>query len=209
MLVEQIIADLQNLINRKITLSDIGEALGVTKQAIGNKKAAKFEFQDYEIKRIKTYILEKYNKLELTKVDDIETTTLDYYPDVDFSCGNGLMPFGYTKEKMTIPTNLILGYSRNKKYVIANAKSDSMMPEIKPNDLLIIRLIDNEPIVDNHIYVFCHEERLYCKYLSYNIGQVIVRSANTDYPTRYIEGENLETFRLCGEVCGHFRNYMG
>lgn len=83
-----------------------------------------------------------------------------------------------------------------------------MQPEIKPNDLLIIRIIDSEPIIDNHIYVFCHDERLYCKYLSYNVGQIIVRSANKDYPIRYIEKESINDFRLCGEVCGHFRNYL-
>ena len=28
--------------------------------------------------------------------------TLDYYPDIEVSCGNGIIPFGEKKEKMTI-----------------------------------------------------------------------------------------------------------
>ena len=68
--------------------------------------------------------------------------------------------------------------------------------------------IDTDTIIDNHIYVFCYEDRLYCKYLSYNVNQIIVRSANKDYPTRFIEKENINDFRLCGEVCGHFRSYL-
>ena len=64
-----------------------------------------------------------------------------------------------------------------------------------------------ENITDNHIYVFCHDGRLYCKYLSYNLGQVIVRSANPDYPIRHIEKEDLSNFELIGEIVGLMRDF--
>ena len=39
MLVEQLITDLQNLTSQRITQKDLGDALGISKQAIGNKNA--------------------------------------------------------------------------------------------------------------------------------------------------------------------------
>ena len=43
MLYEELLDYLQNLTQRKITQQDMGEALGITKQAIGKKKAEKTE----------------------------------------------------------------------------------------------------------------------------------------------------------------------
>ena len=83
-----------------------------------------------------------------------------------------------------------------------------MMPEIKPKDLLIVQKYAGEPIKDNHIYIFIYDGCLYCKYLSNNLGQIIVRSANTIYPTRYIENEELNNFTILGEVKGHLRDYF-
>lgn len=212
MLIDKKINELQNLTKRKITNIEIAKILGLgSGQAVINRINRKQQLKEYEILKLNDAFKNEINKInhiktELIPQEDIQTVELDYYPDLDYSCGNGLIPFGYTKEKKKVPVSVINGYSEHKRYVIVNAKSDSMMPEIKPNDLLIIRVIDAEPIIDNHIYVFCHDEHLYCKYLSYNIGQIIVRSANKDYPTRYIEGENLETFKLHGEVCGLMRD---
>lgn len=204
----EIQTELQNLTKARISLAQLGEVLGVSRAAMSKRARLGSDIGVDELKTIENYYnVQLFTSPSLNR-EQIQTIELDYYPDLDFSCGNGLIPFGYTKEKKKVPVNLISGYSEHKRFVVANAKSDSMMPEIRPQDLLIIRVIEAEPILDNHIYVFCHDGRLYCKYLSYNVGQVIVRSANTDYPIRYIEGENLETFRLWGEVCGHFRFYM-
>ena len=204
MLIDEKIDALQNLTKRKITYDEIAAIFGVTRSAIQNRISRKSPLKEYEITKIDDF----YNLTSQNLTFDIEYITLDYYPDIEVSCGNGIIPFGETKEKMTVPVSVIKGYSKNKKYVIVNATSDSMQPEIKPNDMLIIRITDTDTIIDNHIYVFCYEDRLYCKYLSYNVNQIIVRSANKDYPTRFIEKENINDFRLCGEVCGHFRSYL-
>ena len=202
-----VLSRLQNLINREITQAELCRVLNVKQSTMGNRQNRDSNFSEEEIAELNNYYsVDIYT--EITKSDDTEYITLDYYPDIEVSCGNGIIPFGETKEKMTVPVSLIKGYSKNKKYVIVNATSDSMQPEIKPNDMLIIRVTDTDTIIDNHIYVFCYEDRLYCKYLSYNVNQIIVRSANKDYPTRFIEKENINDFRLCGEVCGHFRSYL-
>lgn len=207
MLVEQLIQDLQNLTKQRITQKDLGDALGISKQAIGNKKADNYEFAEYEINKIKDYVISKYSDNKCTLVDNSDSVTIDYYPDVLVSCGNGIFSLGETKEKMTVPKHFIKGYSDAQKYIIVTAFSDSMQPKIEEKDLLIVRLTNFEEIMDNHIYVFCHDGRFYCKYLSYNVGQIIVKSENPDYPTRYIEKENLCNFELIGEIVGLMRDF--
>jgi len=205
MLLDEKIESLQNLTKQKITYDKVAEVLGLgSKQAAYNRVSRKQHLKQWEENALDAAFLDNF----VIKEQNMPLCrTLDYYPDIEVSCGNGIIPFGETKEKMTIPVSLIKGYSKNNKYIIVSATSDSMQPEIKPNDMLIIRVTDTDTIIDNHIYVFCYNERLYCKYLSYNVNQIIVRSANKDYPTRFIEKENINDFKLCGEVCGHFRSY--
>lgn len=69
MLYEELLDYLQNLTQRKITQQDMGEALDVTKQAIGKKKAEKYDFKTFEIERIKNYVVSKYNVQMLPKID--------------------------------------------------------------------------------------------------------------------------------------------
>lgn len=196
----KLIDTLQKLINRKPSQAELGKIIGLAQTAISGRANRDSEFSEDEIKLIE----QAYNVLMVT--DSNDKIKIDYYPDVLVSCGNGIYSLGETKEQMTVPKKLIKGYSDSYKYVIVTAFSDSMQPEIKEKDMLIVRIAEMENIIDNHIYIFCHEGRFYCKYLSYNLGQVIVRSLNPEYPTRYIEKENLENFELIGEVCGIFRN---
>lgn len=196
----KLIDTLQKLINRKPSQAELGKIIGLAQTAISGRANRDSEFSEDEIKLIE----QAYNVLIVT--DSNDKIKIDYYPDVLVSCGNGIYSLGETKEQMTVPKKLIKGYSDSYKYVIVTAFSDSMQPEIKEKDMLIVRVAEMENIIDNHIYIFCHEGRFYCKYLSYNLGQVIVRSLNPEYPTRYIEKENLENFELIGEVCGIFRN---
>ena len=196
----EVLACLQNLTKEKPTQQALADVLGVGQTAIAGRARRNTEFSDDEIK-----MLEKSFNV-IFPLPDSDKIKIDYYPDVLVSCGNGIYFLGETKEQMTVPKKLIKGYSDSYKYVIVTAFSDSMQPEIKPNDLLIVRMIEMENIIDNHIYIFCHDEKLYCKYLSDNVGQVIIKSANHEYPTRYLEKEQLEDFRLVGEVCGIFRN---
>lgn len=69
MLYDELIDYLQNLIQRKITQQDVGEALSITKQAIGNKKTDNYDFKNFEVERIKKYITGKYNVQMLSKID--------------------------------------------------------------------------------------------------------------------------------------------
>lgn len=198
----EVLACLQNLTKEKPTQQALADVLGVGQTAIAGRARRNTEFTDDEI-----LLLEKRFNVIIQTPEDANKVQVDFYPDVLVSCGNGIYSLGETKEQLTIPKKLIRHYSEANKYAIVTAYSDSMIPEIKPKDMLVLRLIDTENIIDNHIYVFCHEGRFYCKYLSYNLGQIIVRSANADYPPRYIEKTELENFQLIGEVCGCFRKF--
>lgn len=215
----EVLARLQNLIGLIPSQSQLCDITGVKQSAMSNRAKENSAFKQSDIQKLNdfyginlyTNTLEnnhKNIKNDVCVTPQSDKVLIDYYPDVLVSCGNGIYSLGETKEQMTVPKKLIKGYSDSYKYVIVTAFSDSMQPEIKEKDMLIVRVAEMENIIDNHIYIFCHEGRFYCKYLSYNLGQVIVRSLNPEYPTRYIEKENLENFELIGEVCGIFRNVV-
>lgn len=121
MLVEQLIQDLQNLTKQRITQKDLGDALGISKQAIGNKKADNYEFAEYEINKIKDYVISKYSDNKCTLVDNSDSVTIDYYPDVFGSCGNGV--FELSPEK----TQIIKDYKQSK------ANNKAMLEAAKQN----------------------------------------------------------------------------
>lgn len=194
--------------NINATSREISKIWGMDETSFSRKKKAGTEIKFKNIKQLEeaynidltgTYKIKQYNE---------DSIIVDYYTDIEVSCGNGIFPLSETVEKIAIPLKAISDYSINASYSIIKAKSDSMMPEIKPKDLLIVQKYEGEPIKDNHIYIFIYDGCLYCKYLSNNLGQIIVRSANTIYPTRYIENEELNNFTILGEVKGHLRDYF-
>lgn len=200
----------EKLTNCNIGISDkeICNIWGMDTAAFSRKKKAGTEIKFKNIQQI-----EKRFNIDITgtykiKMQDEENIIIDYFPDIEVSCGNGIFPLSETVEKISIPLKAISDYSINASYSIIKAKSDSMMPEIKPKDLLIVQKYKGEPIKDNHIYIFIYDGCLYCKYLSNNLGQIIVRSANSIYPTRYIEKDELNDFSIIGEVKGHLRDYF-
>lgn len=200
----------EKLNNCNISISDkeICNIWGMDTAAFSRKKKVGSEIKYKNIQQ-----LEEAFNIDLTgtykiKQYDEESIIVNYYSDIEASCGNGVFPLSETVEKISIPLKAISDYSINASYSIIKAKSDSMMPEIKPKDLLIVQKYKGEPIKDNHIYIFIYDGCLFCKYLSNNLGQIIVRSANSVYPTRYIEKEELNNFTILGEVKGHLRDYF-
>lgn len=194
---------LQKLTNHKPSQAELCNVLNIKQSAMSNRFNRDSDFSSDEIVMISNY----YGINLFNNVETKDSVTIDYYPDVLVSCGNGIFSLGETKEKMTVPKHFIKGYSDAQKYIIVTAFSNSMQPKIEEKDLLIVRLTNFEEIMDNHIYVFCHEGRFYCKYLSYNVGQLVVKSENPDYPTRYIEKDNLCNFELIGEIVGLMRDF--
>ena len=196
----ELVKELQNLTNEVIKPYDMSLATGKSTSTFTYKRDNNGIFTEDDISKIFSYVKKKLN--------NNETYELDYYPEVYGSCGNGSFAFSGEKQKITVSQSALFSkLSKVKKYSVINAVSDSMMPDIMPKDLLIVQHYDNEPIKDNHIYIFSFENALFCKYLSNNLGQIIVRSRNELYPIRFIEKNDLENFKIIGEVIGHIRNY--
>lgn len=207
MLVEQLIQNLQNLTKQKITQKDLGDALGISKQAIGNKKADNYEFAEYEINKIKDYVISKYSDNKCTLVDNSDSVTIDYYPDVFGSCGNGMFQFSTKREQIAVPkSTLFKNFAPGKQYFVINAMGNSMEPVFYANDKLIVENYDGEQIIDNKPYLFCYKDEIFIKKLSKNVDQLMIISENKDYDTRKLEGEQLADVNIIGLVVGLMRD---
>ena len=96
MLYEELLDYLQNLIQRKVTQEEIGNALNVSKQAVAKKKASRYDFPNFEIEKIKNYLLNKglqnSTKIDIgfSKYDIIE---IDYWEFTPEEMRNSKYPF--------------------------------------------------------------------------------------------------------------------
>lgn len=200
------ITELENELKKRNIKNATGRLIsgiwGMNEQSYSRKRKDGTDIKEKNLKQIEQH----FNVSLTNETIKAEGIRLDYYPDVKASCGNGNYIDTEAKEQIVIPPQSITNYSIHNRYSVIKATSDSMLPEIKPNDFLVVQH-NIENITDNHIYIFSYNGELYCKYLSNNLGQIVVRSANSVYPIRYIEGESLNDFRLIGEVKAHIREY--
>lgn len=197
---------LQNLTKSKINITDIAEVIGKPARTLYTRGQRDTEFKQSEIKQIEDF----YN-VDLSKIDTNEegTFTLDYFPDVFGSCGTGYFVSSEEKEQIQVPVNaLFKKLSKGKKYSVINAQGTSMMPYIQPDDKLIIEHLDNQPIVDNHVYIFCYDNDLYIKRLYKNIDEIIAKSDNPDpiFKVKSIPKKEWENLQLIGEIVGLMRD---
>ena len=206
MLIDEKINSLQNLIKRKITYEELAPILGVESgNAIRNWKYRKRPLKDFEIQKID----EAFNLISTEQNKISDSVTLDYYPNVFGSCGTGYFVSSEQKEQIQVPVNaLFKSLSKGKKYSVINAKGNSMSPYIESGDKLIIEHLDNQPIIDNHVYVFCYDKDLYIKRLYKNIDEIIAKSDNTEpiFKVKSIPKEEWGNLQIIGEVVGLMRN---
>lgn len=203
MRIDEKISNLQNLTKRKITYEDIAHSLNMSGNALRNWVYRNRELKEFEIQKID----EHFNIT--TQNTTIDTFTLDYYPEVFGSCGTGYFVSSEAKEQIQVPVNaLFKSLSAGKKYSVINAQGTSMQPYIEPDDKLIIEHLDNQPIIDNHVYVFCYDKDLYIKRLYKNIDEIIAKSDNPDpiFKVKSIPKEEWCNLQVIGEVVGLMRN---
>lgn len=214
----ELVETIQNLTGHKPKQQEIADILEISINTISGRATRNSKYTFEEIKKIGEYYnIDLFSKSTVNVLVDnyIEGkqrnltqsknfVELDFYTDVCASCGNGVVVFSEEKTKIPVAFDLIKNYSENNTYSVITAKGDSMSGVIEPKDKLIIRHITNESIIDNHIYVFAYNDEIYVKFLSKNIDEIMVRSNNPDYKTKYIT--DLENVRLIGEVIGLIRD---
>ena len=119
-----VIDRLQNLTLSKINTTDIATILNVPVRTLYTRSYRNSEFSQGELKKIENFYNVNINSDNINTT--AENTTIDYYPNILVSCGNGVFTMNETKEKITIPKALIKNYSDSQKYIVVTAFSDSM-----------------------------------------------------------------------------------
>lgn len=204
MLIDEKINSLQNLIKRKITYEELAPILGVESgNAIRNWKYRKRPLKDFEIQKID----EAFNLISTEQNKISDNVTLDYYPDIFGSCGNGVFEISQEKEQIIVPKKAFFErFSPIKQYSVINAKGNSMMPLFYDNDKLIVEHWNGEQIIDNKPYIFCYKDEIFIKRLAKNVDQLMIISENKDYDIRKLTGNQLKDVNIIGQIVGLMRD---
>ena len=193
---------LQKLINYIPSQKELGEKLGLAQTSISGRASRNSNFTDEEIQK-----LEKAYNINILSYATKNNYTIDYYPDVFGSCGNGMFQFSTKREQIAVPKSaLFKNFAPGKQYFIINAMGNSMEPVFYANDKLIVENYDGEQIIDNKPYLFCYKDEIFIKKLSKNVDQLMIISENKDYDTRKLEGEQLADVNIIGLVVGLMRD---
>lgn len=179
---------------RNVSQQEIGKVLGVTKQYIG--QSMNKELTEEQLK-----LLEQHFRIDFTKVNKEEDKiSIDYYPDVIASCGPGGFEMSQECIQYDVPATLFPPSKNVKGYSMCHAKGNSMFPRIWDGDFVICEHKDNMKIENGEMYIFCYDDQIYLKRLTKNINQIVVESENPDFPTQYIEKEQMNDVHLIGHV---------
>lgn len=207
MLIPQAIKTLQNKAKKKITHQEIANILGLTKQGISSRVHRNQELEQYEWDKLKEFY--NYPESNQTNITQSENITADYYSEFNISIKNGKFKISGKKESISFSKKFINNYLPDKKYFVINAIGDSMKPEIKNGDKLIIEISDDNKIKDNNVYIFSYKKQIFVKRLVRNINQISVISDNQDktiYPTQFINNIDFDNTFLIGKIAGIARD---
>lgn len=199
MKLDELISLISNQAGITVNQSMLADSLGITRQTISNRIKNESEVTVSELKRVE----EHFNINIFNSIADI--AYIDYYSDVFASCGNGNLVFSNEKSKLAIPTSIIGGFSKSKKYSMINASGNSMSPTIDSGDRLIVEHWDGSQIQDNKVYVFCFNNEIFVKRISKNLDEIIIKSDNPEYRTRTISGKSAEELILIGKIIATFK----
>lgn len=161
----------------------------------------KVNFSDNDLEQIKSSLITK----RIDYLNQINEFEADLYTGVFGSCGGGTFVLSEDKEKINIPKKIVKNYSPVKKYSVINAYGDSMEPNIQDGDLLIVEHCENEQIIDNRVYVFCFEDKIFVKRLILNINQLIIKSDNSMYQPITLLEQDLNSVQIIGQIVGLMR----
>ena len=177
---------LQNLTHLEIDINILENVSKVAKKTWYARMSRDGNVPDEEIR-----LFEKHFAIDLMGGANNNSTDLNYYPDVFASCGNGIMVFDDTSEKISVNKNTIPDFSENATYSVINARGFSMYPVISDNDKVIIKHWQGEQIIDDKIYLFDYKGELFIKRLVKNIDQVIAKSEDKTLEPRPMETSKL------------------
>ena len=196
----EVLDRLQNLINYMPLQKELVEKTGINQSTLSSKLSRNSNWSEKEIEKLnKAYNIDIL-KNTTHNIAISRTVKIDYYPDVIASCGNGTYQMSQNCIKYDVPTNFLPDSRGVKSYSMCHAKGNSMFPRIWDGDFVICEHKENMRIENGEMYIFCYDEQLYLKRLSKNINQIVVESENPDFPTQYIEKDQMNDVHLIGHV---------
>lgn len=198
----ELLERLQNLTQTRISQQAIANSLEIGQSAIGNRAVKDSSYSVDELMKIERAMGLPIGCLSGISSSDI---TLDFYPDVFGSCGNGSMVFSEASEKISVTKDIITNYSASNQYSIISARGSSMSPTINDDDKLVIQHNLNEQIIDDTVYLFRYNDELFIKRLVKNVDQIVCISENPRFQDRIIEPKE-DNFSIIGKVVGLFRS---
>ena len=200
----EVFSRLQNLINRVPMQKELAEKTGINQNTLSAKKIRDSKWTAEEIDKLnKAYNIDIYNQKRETE----QSVTLDYYPDMFGSCGNGIFALSPIKEKLIVPKKAFFTrFSPVKQYSVINAYGNSMEPFIYDKDKLIVEHWEGEQIIDNRPYIFSYKDEIFIKRLVKNINQLIIIPENKLYDTIKLQGEELKEINIIGQIVGLMRD---
>lgn len=215
---------LQKYTSLNISQAEIARALGTSRSNISLRIKNKSQLTLPEARKIITNLqingahdilngilkergqfIETHATMPATVEEDEENIDMAYYEDVYGSCGLGSFVFSEAKQIIQVPKKIVLDYSGFKTYSVINASGDSMNPKIQDKDRLIVEHWNGEQITDNRVYIFRFKDQIFIKRLVLNLDQIVVKSDNKEYQTRYIEAPQADDFQIIGKIVGLMR----
>ena len=213
----ELLDTLQNLTGKKPTQQLIANAIGCDLSRINKRAGRNSKYSNEELIKIGNYfnvnlvddntkkdVLSNYNSM----YDNFFSA--DYFPDEFCLFLNGKFSFSENKIPVYITKSLVKSYSPSKSYYVINAYGDSMNPEIKNGDKLIIESTGKETFKDNHVYVFLYNGQIFVKRLIFNVEQIVIKSDNLDpvYKTSFIRQSDKKQLNILGRVVGIMRELI-
>ncbi len=197
--------------DKKISQKSLCEYIGIKQQAFTNWKSGHTESYKKYLPQIAEYLDVSVDYLlgitdipdrlgkNLRAVEAAPQTMLPVYGFV--SAGRGLFA-----------DNEIIGYESadckygNGEYIWVEVSGDSMSPDIKDGDLVLIK---RQPSVDNgDVGIFLVDgENGYIKKVHYSENYIMLESYNPFYPPMEFRGADVQRVRVIGKVVRLNRKY--
>lgn len=208
----ELLDTLQNLTGKRPTQQLIANAIGCDLSKINKRASRNSKYSVEDLIKIGNYFnVELIDNNTTAKVissySNEDIIAIDFYSDFSLCIKDGKFVFPKDKIIFNIPKNNISSYSENKYYFIILANGNSMEPDIKDGDKLIIEQTNTNLIKDDRIYVFYYNNNIFVKRLYDNIDEIIVKSDNSNFASKFIKKEKMQDFHIIGSVIGLIRNY--
>lgn len=142
----------------------------------------------------------KNELLSLKEMKTIEQKKIPYYRDIQASAGHGYYNNEASYEYLEVPAEFA-----GKHNVAITVAGDSMEPEIKDGDIIIIDTNYTE-CLENKIFVVNYKDAVYLKRIFIDDDEnMYLCSINPYYPKIFIEDE--EELRIVGKLISVIRKY--